>query len=113
MQSVTEATRIYAAIPQLNRIHENVLLDDVWEQPELGKHERSLVTCAVLAALGRDDVLKGHLARAVAEGFGPTADEMRGLIVQLVFYAGWPAGLCAGRAAIELLERDDHAKGVR
>jgi 4-carboxymuconolactone decarboxylase len=35
---------------------------------------------------------------------GITLDELRGLVVQVTFYAGWPAGLCAGKAALDLLE---------
>jgi len=42
------------------------------------------------------------MGRGVASGI--TLDELRGLIVQVAFYAGWPAGLCAGKAAIDLFE---------
>jgi 4-carboxymuconolactone decarboxylase len=35
---------------------------------------------------------------------GLTLDELRGFIVQVTFYAGWPAGICAGKAALELFE---------
>ena len=38
---------------------------------------------------------------------GITKDELRGLIVQVTFYAGWPSGLMAGRAALELLEANE------
>ena len=64
--------------------------------------DRSLVTCSVLAALGKLDELKVHMARAVENGV--TLDELRGLIMQVTFYAGWPAGLTAGKAALPLLE---------
>jgi 4-carboxymuconolactone decarboxylase len=102
MTPSTHHTGIYDAIPQLARIREEVLLGDVWKQPELSLRDRSLVTCAVLGALGKETELGAHLRKAVDNGVTP--DEIRGLVVQLAFYAGWPAALCAGRMALPLLE---------
>ena len=31
-------------------------------------------------------------------------DELRGLAVQVAFYAGWPAGLSVGKAALPILQ---------
>ena len=56
----------------------------------------------MLATLGRLDELKVHFRRAVENGV--TTDEIRGLIVQVAFYAGWPAGVGATKAALDLLE---------
>ena len=100
-----ESARVYAAVPQLNRLREQVLLGDVWKQPELAYRDRILVTCSVLAATGKLDELKVWMRRAVENGI--TKDELRGLVVQVTFYAGWPAGLCAGKGALELLEAED------
>ena len=97
-----EAHRVYDAIPQMARIREQVLLGDVWKQPELAYRDRILVTCSVLAAQGKYDELKEWMKRGVDNGI--TLDELRGLVMQVTFYAGWPAGLCAGRAALDLLE---------
>ena len=44
---------VYEMIPQLGKLRDEVLFGDVWEQPELSKRDRSLVTCTVLAALYR------------------------------------------------------------
>ena len=44
---------VYELIPQLGKLRDEVLFGDVWEQPELSKRDRSLVTCSVLAALYR------------------------------------------------------------
>ncbi len=101
MKSTTDSARIYEAVPQLGRIHGEVLLD-ILKQPDMSYRDRILVTCGVLAALGRQDDLKNWMGRGVASGI--TLDELRGLIVQVAFYAGWPAGLCAGKAAIDLFE---------
>lgn len=99
-----DSARIYQQVPQLARLREQVLLGDVWKQPELSRRDRILVTCGVLAATGKVDELRNWMGNAVKEGI--TLDELRGLIVQVTFYAGWPAGLGAGRAALELLEAE-------
>ncbi|KVA52973.1 hypothetical protein WI61_24615 [Burkholderia cepacia] len=104
MNPDSEGARVYAAVPQLARIREEVLLGDVWQQPEMSFRDRILVTCAVLAATGKLDELKIWMGRGVDNGI--TLDELRGLVVQVTFYAGWPAGLCAGKAALPLLERE-------
>jgi 4-carboxymuconolactone decarboxylase len=102
MNPISDPARVYNAVPQLARLRKEVLLGDVWKQPEMTLRDRSLVTCSVLAALGKYDELKVHMARAIENGV--TVDELRGLIVQVTFYAGWPAGLMAGKAALPLLE---------
>ena len=40
----------YELIPQLGRLRDEVVFGDVWEQPELSKRDRSLITVAVLTA---------------------------------------------------------------
>jgi 4-carboxymuconolactone decarboxylase len=100
----SEGARIYKAVPQLARIREQVLLGDVWKQPEMSYRDRILVTCSVLAATGKLEELKIWMSRGVDAGI--TLDELRGLVVQVTFYAGWPAGLLAGRAALDLFEAE-------
>jgi 4-carboxymuconolactone decarboxylase len=100
--AVNIGMRVYKAIPQLGRLRDEVLFGDVWNQPEMSLRDRSLVTCAALAALGRNDELAVHVPRAMANGV--TKDEVRGMAVQLAFYAGWPAGIAVGRAALTELE---------
>lgn len=101
----TKAARVYELVPELGRLRDEVLFGDVWEHPDLNKRDRSLVTCAVLAALNRPDELEVHLRRARDNGL--TIDEIKGLIVHVAFYAGWPAGVGAGKAALEILEQQD------
>jgi alkylhydroperoxidase/carboxymuconolactone decarboxylase family protein YurZ len=50
LEPPAEGARIYEAVPQLKRIRNEVLLGDVWKQPELSYRDRVLVTCSVLAA---------------------------------------------------------------
>ena len=75
-------------IPQLRRLRDEVVFGDVWEQPELSKRDRSLITVAITMALYRTQELKGHTKRALVNGV--TTEELGGLITHLAFYAGWP-----------------------
>lgn len=93
---------IYDQFPQLGRLRDEVLFGDVWEQPDLSKRDRSLITVATLTALYRTDELRGHIRRALANGV--TKDELRGLITHLAFYAGWPTAVNAARVALEVFE---------
>lgn len=94
----------YEMVPQLGKLRDEVLFGDVWEQPELTKRDRSLVTISVLTALYRTDELKGHMKRALDNGV--TQDEIRGMITHLAFYAGWPCAVNAGRIAADIFEDD-------
>ncbi len=104
LQSTSDSARVYKAVPQLGRIREEVLLGDVWKQPEMSYRDRILVTCSVLAATGKTEELKVWMRRGVENGI--TLDELRGLVVQVTFYAGWPAGLGAGKAALDLFDAE-------
>lgn len=95
---------LYRAIPQLGRLRDDVLYGDVWKQPEMNQRDRSIVTCSVLAALGKNEELKHHMRRAIQNGV--TADELRGLVVQVGFYAGWPCAVNAGKAGLPIFEED-------
>lgn len=92
---------IYEAIPQFGRLRDDVLFGDVWKQPELSPRDRSLATCAMLAALGKNKELEAHIHRAINNGVTP--DELRGLVVQVAFYAGWPCAVNAAKAALPFL----------
>lgn len=100
----TTATTPYELVPQLERLRDEVLYGDVWAQPELSKRDRSLITCAMLAALYRTDELEAHLKMGLANGV--TQDELRGLITHVAFYAGWPCAVNAGRVGLKVFEGD-------
>lgn len=94
----------YDAVPQLRRLRDDVLYGDVWQQPELEARDRSLVTCAILAAQGKTNELEHHMGVAIENGV--SADELRGLVVQVAFYAGWPAGINTAKAGMAVFEKD-------
>ena|SRR5579883_3272196 len=74
---------------------------EVWSRPNLAVRDRSLVTVAMLAALGRHEELKAHLAGA--RNVGLTRDELVEVLMQVGVYAGVPAGVAALTAAADVL----------
>lgn len=95
----------YEFIPKLGQLRDDVLFGDVWEQTDLSKRDRSLITVAVLASHYRTDELRGHIKRALDNGV--TRDEIKGLITHIAFYSGWPTAVNAGRVAIEVMGEDE------
>ncbi len=88
--------------PKLADLTANVLFGDVWEQPDLSKRDRSLITIAVLTATYRTDQLRNHLRRALQNGV--TRDEIGAMITHVAFYAGWPTAANAVRVAKEVFD---------
>ena len=76
----------------------------IWSRPGLPVRDRSLITVAMLAALGQTDELKAHLAGA--RNVGLTRDELVEVIMQASIYAGVPAANAALRAAADVLGTD-------
>lgn len=93
----------YTAVPQLGRLRDEMLFGDVWAQPEMSPRDRSIVTCAVLAATGKNEELANHMRFAVENGV--TAEELRGLVVQVALYAGWPCGVNAAKAGMPIFQQ--------
>ena len=61
--------------------------------PRTGRTDRSLITVAALITNGSTEQLRGHLARARANGL--TETELKEVIIHLAFYAGWPRAMSA------------------
>ncbi len=61
----------------------------VWSRPDISKRERSMITIALLAALGHDEELAMHV-RATANT-GASADDIREALLHVAVYAGVPA----------------------
>ena len=75
----------------------------VWSRPGLSKRERSLVTIALLAALGHDEEVAMHV-RATANT-GASADDIKEALLHVAVYAGVPAANRAFRIAKEELAK--------
>jgi 4-carboxymuconolactone decarboxylase len=74
----------------------------VWEDSALPKRDRSIATCAILAAIYRTKELEFHLK--FAQQNGVERDELLALISPIAFYVGWPTAVNAGRVALEILD---------
>ena len=73
----------------------------VWGRGGLTDRERHMVTIGILAALGREKELAGHL-RATANT-GVSERDLSDVFHQVAVYAGVPAALSAVNAAKEML----------
>jgi len=62
---------------------------EIWTRPGLGRRERSMITLAMLAALGRDEELAMHVRAALRNGL--SAADIAEVLLQVAVYAGVPA----------------------
>ncbi|MHC5655678.1 4-carboxymuconolactone decarboxylase [Stappia sp. ICDLI1TA098] len=69
----------------------------VWSSDAITRRERSMITVALLAALGQDEELAMH-CRACART-GASADDVREALMHVAIYAGVPAANRAIRIA--------------
>lgn len=95
---------VYDLFPKLKQLRDDVLVGDVWEQPDLSQRDKSMITVAVLTALYRTDELREHMRRALTNGV--TKEEIGALITHIAFYAGWPTAVNAGRVALEIFDKE-------
>lgn len=61
----------------------------VWSRPGLDRHSRSMLTLALLTALGQEHELAMHVRAAVTNGL--TVDEIGEVLLHTAVYAGVPA----------------------
>ena len=76
----------------------------VWARPDLDRRTRSLVTIAILAALGREE-LALHLRASQNIGVDPR--EIAEVLLHVAVYAGVPAANTAFSVAKRLFEQDE------
>lgn len=79
--------------------------DDVWGRPGLEAPTRSLVTIALLAALGHERELEMHLR--AARRTGATPERIAEVLLHVAVYAGVPAANTAF-ATLKRVVADDH-----
>ena len=75
---------------------------EVWNRPGLSRPERSMITLAMLATLGRDDELAMHVRAARRNGL--TQAQIAEVLLQVAVYAGVPAANRAFAVARAVLE---------
>jgi 3-oxoadipate enol-lactonase/4-carboxymuconolactone decarboxylase len=74
----------------------------VWARPGLDRRTRSLLTLAMLAALGHYEELRLHVR--ASRGTGVTTADLAELMIQIAAYAGIPAANSAVNIAKEALK---------
>lgn len=86
--------------PKLVELTDGLLFGDIWEREDLSSRDRSLITVVSLITGGSTEQLRGHLARARANGLSKA--ELKETIIHLAFYAGWPKAMSAITVAKEV-----------
>jgi 4-carboxymuconolactone decarboxylase len=75
---------------------------NVWQRPGLDKKTRSLITVAMLTAMGKQHELKGHVRGALNNGVSP--EELREVVLHATVYCGFPTAVDAMRTVAEVVE---------
>jgi 4-carboxymuconolactone decarboxylase len=77
----------------------------VWTRPELERRERSMITLAVLTALGRENEIEMHVRGALRNGLTP--EEIAEVLLHTAVYAGVPASNAAFAIARRVIDEPD------
>lgn len=85
------------------------LFGDIWTRPGLAVRDRSLITCAVLTALGKEAQLRVHMKGALNVGI--SREEILEMMIHLAHYSGWPTAVNGTRVAEEVFKDADEAGG--
>ena len=83
--------------------------EKLWSRPNWSPRDRSIVTIALLAALGHEEEVAMHV-RATANT-GATEDDIREALMHVAIYAGVPAANTAFRIAKRTLAEMNSASG--
>jgi 3-oxoadipate enol-lactonase/4-carboxymuconolactone decarboxylase len=75
---------------------------EIWSRPGLDRRARSLITIAVLVALGREQELAMHVRAALRNGV--TVDELKEVLLHCAVYCGVPAANGAFAIAQQVLD---------
>jgi 4-carboxymuconolactone decarboxylase len=75
---------------------------ELWNRPGLSRPARSMITIAMLAALGKDEELALHLRAGLRNGL--TSADISEVLLQVAVYAGVPAANRAFAIAAEAIE---------
>ncbi|AOF90097.1 MAG: 4-carboxymuconolactone decarboxylase [Shinella sp.] len=82
----------------------------VWSRPGWTKRERSMVTIALLAALGHDEEVAMHVRATV--NTGASRDDIAEALLHVAIYAGVPAANRAIKVAKQVFEQLDAEKAA-
>lgn len=82
----------------------------VWSRPTWTKRERSMVTIALLAALGHDEEVAMHVRATV--NTGASREDITESLLHVAIYAGVPAANHAFKIAKQVFEAMDAEKAA-
>jgi len=101
-------TRALAGADSFNREFQELVTEycwgGVWGRSALTDRQRSLNNLCIVAALNRSEEFKLHFRGALRNGC--TLEELRDTLIQIMVYAGVPAGVTAYRLAREVLDAE-------
>jgi 4-carboxymuconolactone decarboxylase len=96
IESATEFTR------PLQEIVTSYCFGEVWTRPQIDRRTRSMLTMALLVALGKPNQLRVHVRAAI--GNGVTKEEIREVLLHSLIYCGVPAGVEGFTNAADVLK---------
>jgi 4-carboxymuconolactone decarboxylase len=106
--------RAQAASTEFDRPFQELITEaawgHVWSRPELTKRERSMITIALLAALGQDEEVAMHVRATV--NTGASREDIREALLHVAIYAGVPAANHAIKIAKQVFEQMDAGKAA-
>lgn len=109
------AARLFAGAPPGGRLPREMMrhtmghvFGDLWQDDRLSLQQRSLVTCTILTATGKEAELRLHLRGA--RNLGIERDALEAMMLHSSHYAGWPTGVAAMRVLDEVWEEMDEAE---
>jgi 4-carboxymuconolactone decarboxylase len=77
---------------------------EVWSREGLDRARRSMITIAMLVALGRPNEIRVHVKGALNNGV--TVDELKELLMHSAIYCGVPAAVDGYRQATAVLQEE-------
>jgi 4-carboxymuconolactone decarboxylase len=95
LEAATDFTR------PLQEIVTRSCFGEIWHRPVLDHKMRSIITIAMVAALGKPNQVKVHVKGALVNGV--SREEIREILLQVMVYGGLPAAVEAFGAAAEAL----------
>jgi 4-carboxymuconolactone decarboxylase len=82
----------------------------VWSRPNISLRERSMITIALLAALGQDEEVAMHVRSC--RNTGASAEDIREALLHVAIYAGVPAANHAIKIVKETFAELEKEKGA-
>jgi len=106
------AGRLFAGNPPGRTVHADLmkhtidhLFGEVWQDDRLTLQQRSLITCTVLVATGREAEQFLHFRGA--RNLGIERSTLEAMITHVAHYAGWPVAVSASRVLGEVWDTMD------